>query len=110
MHALGYAGLALVIWAFVTFHDPCPDVFLPVRLTLLAIMIPGLLRVTLSVLLAPWQRLLLARKDRRLDQLGSTPLPLVSVIIPAWNEEVGARAAGPVGDLLVHDRIRHRRP
>lgn len=85
---LGWLGFAALVWAFYTLHHPEVEHLWQIRLALLLVMVPGMVRIIVSAVLSPWQILALKAKDRRYRATRAVE-PLVSVIVPAWNEEVG---------------------
>lgn len=84
-----YAITALIFYFAITRdHTPLDD-FSVVRLVILLLFAPIILKYVFHLLIVPWYPAVEAVRSRK------RPInyrPLVSVIIPAWNEEVGIKA------------------
>lgn len=84
LYILILSGLAF-IW--IRYQPIALDTFLgKLFLVLSFLFLPSLAKLILQLLSAPWYRLLLRRT---IHQSGEGFRPSVSVIVPAWNEEVG---------------------
>jgi cellulose synthase/poly-beta-1,6-N-acetylglucosamine synthase-like glycosyltransferase len=82
-------GLTMLVFYFALSRDRVAvDDRLFIRMVVFALMAPILTKYALHLLLAPWYPAVEALRARgRSDDF----LPSVSVLIPAWNEEVGIR-------------------
>lgn len=90
LHLVGYAATFMVFHLFLTRHLRPDDDWLFLRWVLLALFAPSLLRYALQLFVAPWYEPVMARRRRRRLRREPAPArPRVSVIVPAWNEEVG---------------------
>jgi biofilm PGA synthesis N-glycosyltransferase PgaC len=69
-------------------HPVTSVVFSTVRVIIIGFASTLLAKYTLYMLISPWFELIMAQRRKRLGNIASYE-PLVSVIIPAWNEEVG---------------------
>ena len=94
-HLVAYAATALVVYFFLTRHARPAEDLLFVRWLLVALFAPSLVRYSIQLFVAPWYEFVMGRRrKRRLESSsGPPPRPLVSVLVPAWNEEVGIQTA-----------------
>ena len=84
--------IAILISVFVVPHHDVAHtlLYLVMSLALSAFASAGMMKSSLYMMLSPWYELYLAQSaSRRNREVKVAFLPLVSVIIPAWNEEVG---------------------
>lgn len=103
LHVFGYAVTGLLWWAFLTLHARPVGAGLWWRWLVLVFMAPTVLRYAVQLVLAPFYELVMdslrRRRDRRRGELALTPT--VTVVVPAWNEEVGIAAT--VRSVLASD-------
>lgn len=52
-------------------------------------LVPSLIRFFIYILIGPWYSFLITLKDLKLSRKYKTYAPKVSLLVPAWNEEVG---------------------
>lgn len=96
---VGHLGTAAVVVGLVLRPEPEPDGLGPLRWVIAALMLPGIVRLVVMLTTSPWNDLVQRRRDRAARS--ATYRPFVSVIVPAWNEEVGIRTT--VSSLLASD-------
>ena len=84
-----YSLTALVFYFAVSRNYTPMDWFLHIRLVIILLFAPILLKYAIQLLIAPWYSALEFFRSRK-RSIGYTPS--VSVLIPAWNEEVGIAA------------------
>jgi cellulose synthase/poly-beta-1,6-N-acetylglucosamine synthase-like glycosyltransferase len=82
------ATIIIAVFALVFSRNKIAD-FNPVMFLAFVFLFPLLVRCFLYMLLGPWYRLVMNRKDARLSASAPDYAPKVSVIVPAYNEEVG---------------------
>lgn len=82
-----YGIVAFFVISFFTKQKVENDDFSMLRWIVLILFLPTLFKYFLQLSLAPWFEFLLWNKKRK--QISKRYTPRVSVLIPAWNEEVG---------------------
>jgi len=76
-----------VLFLFFTKQSIDDDSFSFLRIIVLVLFIPVLFKYFLQLSIAPWFEAVYRLKQKRCSNISYTPM--VSVLIPAWNEEVG---------------------
>ncbi|TSC62333.1 MAG: family 2 glycosyl transferase [Parcubacteria group bacterium Gr01-1014_48] len=84
-----YIITALVFYFAVTKEYTPLDDFMRFRLVILFLFAPIIIKYIFHLLIAPWYPVVESLRSRK---RGAIYTPRVSVLIPAWNEEVGIRA------------------
>ncbi|GAA4904230.1 hypothetical protein GCM10025789_24120 [Tessaracoccus lubricantis] len=101
LHVFGYAATAALVWAFLTLHTRPEPPGAWLRWVVLVAMGPSLFRYGVQLVLAPLYEIVMSRRRRRLAARCVVRRPSVSVLVPAWNEEVGIEAT--VRSVLASD-------
>jgi poly-beta-1,6-N-acetyl-D-glucosamine synthase len=86
---LFYGVTVLVL--FLAFHLPLrnENLLSAIRIIIFIFITPMLLKLFIYVFMGPWYSVIMSLKDRQLSERYGEYSPMVSLIIPAWNEEVG---------------------
>lgn len=93
VYVVGYALAALVMFRFLTTDVSASSFMDGWRAVLAALVLPGLAKYAVQVLVAPWFGPIMSLRSRRLrGKRGGPVTPRISVIVPAWNEQVGITA------------------
>jgi cellulose synthase/poly-beta-1,6-N-acetylglucosamine synthase-like glycosyltransferase len=85
-----YSLTLLILYAACSQHYAPTEYSATIRLFILAVFAPILLKFLLNLLVAPWYPLVERARARRWP--APQRPPSVSILVPAWNEEVGIRA------------------
>lgn len=93
LYAWLYVWTAMILFSPTFLMDPVPhdsSVFMSTTRTIITFFASALLfKYFLYMFISPWYDVLWARKKQYYPALTIDHIPKVSVIIPAWNEEVG---------------------
>lgn len=94
LYLVGYAVTAWLLWAYLTQQVRPIDAQMEwIRWAFLIAFTPALLRYLIQLVVAPFYEAVMARRRRKLRESGHVAeQPLVSILVPAWNEEVGIAA------------------
>lgn len=102
IYLIGYIALGTMLGSRYILRTPHTTMDITaLRVVLLVLTVPVLFKYSMYLVIGPWYDVLLKWKKIQAARDGRTYEPLVSVLIPAWNEEVGILTT--IESLLYND-------